>query len=103
MAKLVRDRIPEIIEKAGKRPVIHTADEKEYWKTLKMKLKEEVEEVLEDGTEEEIREELADLLEVVNAICEFRGFDKEKLESLRLKKAGERGGFRKRIVLDKVE
>ena len=103
MAKLVRDRIPEIIEKAGKKPVTHIADDHEYWDKLKLKLQEEVDEVLEDGTEDEVKEELADVLEVINAICEFKKVDKKELESLRAKKAEDRGGFSQKIILDKVE
>ena len=103
MAKLVRDRIPEIIEKNGKKPVTHIADEIEYWDKLKLKLQEEVEEVLEDGTNDEVKEELADVLEVINAICEFKKVDKNELESLRIKKAKERGGFSNKIILEKVE
>ena len=103
MAKLVRDRIPEIIEQAGKKPVTHIADDNEYWDKLKLKLQEEVEEVLEDGTDDEVKEELADVLEVITAICEFKNVDKKDLESLRVKKAEERGGFSNKIILDKVE
>jgi len=103
MAKLVRDRIPEIIEKNGKKPVTHIANDNEYWDKLKLKLQEEVDEVLEDGTEDEVKEELADVLEVIKAICEFRKVNKKELESLREKKAKERGGFKDKIILDKVE
>ena len=58
--KLVRDRIPQIMIENQKNPVTHTADDREYWERLKDKLKEEVNEFLENGN----REELADILEV---------------------------------------
>jgi len=103
MAKLVRDRIPEIIEKSGRKPVTHVADDNEYWDKLKLKLQEEVDEVLEDGTDDEVKEELADVLEVINAICKFKKVDKEELELLRVKKVEERGGFEDKIILDGVE
>jgi len=96
--KLVRDKIPQIIEKSGKTPITHNAGGKEYWKKLKEKLSEEVCEFIEKGDEEE----LADILEVIDAICEFRPFDKQKIKSLRRKKLVGRGGFRKKIILDEV-
>ena len=96
MPKLVRDRIPEIMRAAGKEPKTHIADEEEYWKRLKEKLREEAAEF----TADEKEEELADVFEVVRAIAEFKKFDLENIEAMREKKAKERGGFSKRIVLD---
>lgn len=97
--KLVRDKIPEIIKHAGKNPVTHIADDIEYWTSLKDKLREEVDEFTQDSTEEE----LVDILEVINAICDFKKIDKGKLEELRKKKADERGGFKDKIILDSVK
>ena len=97
--KLVRDRIPEIIEKKGEIPVTRIASDDEYWQKLKEKLKEEVDEFVESGKSEEI----ADILEVIHAICEFRNVNKEELEVFREKKAEERGKFKKKIILDEVK
>jgi len=97
--KLVRDKIPEIIKNKGAVPITHIANDEEYWQKLKEKLQEEVDEFLEDETEEE----LADILEVIYAICDFKKIDKEKLELLRKKKAKERGGFKDKIILDETK
>ena len=97
--KLVRDKIPNIIKKDNKNPIIHIADSEEYWKKLKEKLTEEVNEFLNDSNEEEI----ADILEVINAICKFRKFDKNKMDYIKKQKAEERGKFDKRIILDEVK
>lgn len=97
--KLIRDKIPDIIRKEGKIPLTHVADEKEYWEKLKEKLKEETDEFLENSNEEE----LSDILEVINAVCEFKKINKEDLELTREKKSKERGGFKNKIILDKVE
>ena len=96
--KLVRDRLPEIIEKEGNTPVTHIADDEEYWQRLKEKLKEEVNEFLEESN----KEELVDILEVICAIREFKEISKEKLELLRKEKAKRRGGFKNRIILEEV-
>lgn len=97
--KLVRDKIPEIIRQKGKTPVIHTANDQEYWQKLKGKLAEEINEFLKSSTEEE----LADILEVLNAIIEFKKMDKEKLELLRKRKVKQRGGFKYKIILEETK
>jgi predicted house-cleaning noncanonical NTP pyrophosphatase (MazG superfamily) len=97
--KLVRDKIPEIIKKKGVVPITHIAGDEEYWQKLKEKLLEEVDEFLKDGNEEE----LADILEVIYAICDFKKIDKNKLELLRKKKAEQRGGFKNKIILDETK
>ena len=80
-------------------PVTHIANDEEYLIKLKEKLKEEAGEYIKKGDEEE----LADILEIIYAICDFKKIDKEKLELLRKKKAKERGGFKDRIILDETK
>ncbi len=95
--KLVRDKIPEIIEGNGKTPTVHIASDNEYWEKLKEKLQEEVAEFLKGSNPEE----LADILEVIYAVKNFK-FEKEDLEAIRKSKEEERGGFKKKIILDEV-
>ncbi len=96
--KLVRDRIPEIIESSGRQAVTETVDRETALEYLAQKLREEAEEYFQsrDG------EELADVLEVVYALAAEAGMDREQLEALRRQKANERGAFRERIVLKEV-
>ena len=94
--KLVRDKIPEYIKSKGGVPITHVADEAEYWQKLKEKLQEEVGEFL----EAESAEELADILEVLDAISDFKNFDKKEIEAIKSKKAEERGKFKDKIILD---
>ena len=94
--KLVRDKIPEIIKGKGVIPKVHIASEEEYKAKLREKLSEEVQEYLEDPC----IEELADILEVVYALCSLEGVSKEQLEEVREKKAIERGGFEQKIILE---
>lgn len=93
--KAVRDRIPEILRSSGKDCAVKELSDSEFLIELENKLKEELAEYLES---KEV-EELADLLEVIYRITELRGFSKESLESLRLKKRQERGGFEKNLLL----
>lgn len=97
--KLVRDKIPEIIKKKNAVPITHIASDDEYWQKLKEKLQEEVDEFMKDAN----NEELADILEVIYAICDCQKIDKNKLELLRKKKAEERGGFKDKIILDETK
>lgn len=94
--KLVRDRIPEIIKKKGGNPKIHIADRREYYKKLKEKLNEEFKEFEKD----ESIEEMADILEIIDAIIDYKKFDRRKLQVIKQKKAKERGSFKKRTVLE---
>lgn len=96
--KLVRDRIPEIIEKAGKVSKTRILDEEEYIVLLRKKLEEEMNEYLEEPS----LEELADILEVVYALAEADGHTVDKLNAMRLLKAGSNGAFKKRIFLEEV-
>ncbi|EOD01839.1 nucleoside triphosphate pyrophosphohydrolase [Caldisalinibacter kiritimatiensis] len=96
--KLVRDRIPEIIEKSGKEYEVEIMEDEEYKELLNKKLLEEVNEYLESGDIEEI----ADVLEVIYNILDLKKVSKEEIEEIRKKKKEERGSFKKRIKLIKV-
>ena len=96
--KLVRDKIPEIIEQSGKRALIDILSEKEYEVFLERKLDEEVNEYHDskDPTE------LADILEVIISLAKIKGYDFQDLVALQTQKATERGGFSKKILLKAV-
>lgn len=96
--KLVRDRIPEIIEESGRTCTIEIMTEEEYILRLEEKLDEELAEYHQSRN----IEELADLLEVIRALAEANGCTIEGLEQIRADKALHRGGFSKRILLKEV-
>lgn len=96
--KLVRDRIPEIIEASGKTCVTEILPDKEYLKMVDDKLDEELAEYHKDQN----IEELADLLEVIYAAVIARGYSLDELERVRAEKAIKRGGFSKKILLKEV-
>lgn len=96
--KLVRDRIPEIIEASGKTCVTETLSSGEYLRMLDAKLDEELAEYHKDQN----IEELADLLEVIRAAVIARGWTLEELERVRVEKAAVSGGFEKRVLLKEV-
>ncbi len=96
--KLVRDRIPEIIEASGKTCTIEILSNDDYLRMVDAKMDEELVEYHKDQN----IEELADLLEVIRAAAVARGYTIEDLERVRAEKTAKRGGFEKRILLKEV-
>jgi predicted house-cleaning noncanonical NTP pyrophosphatase (MazG superfamily) len=101
--KLVRDRIPEIIEKTGKKFTTRILDYKEYIKELKTKSFEELNEYIDAENDKDAVEELADLLEIIHALAECHGANIEQVEQVRQEKEEKRGGFKDKIFLIEVE
>ena len=97
--KLVRDHIPDIIQKGGKSCQTRTLSDEEYVRELVKKLQEEVDEFAEQPDVEE----LADILEVVKALSETLNTDIDQVESVRKNKAQDRGAFENKIYLEWVE
>jgi predicted house-cleaning noncanonical NTP pyrophosphatase (MazG superfamily) len=96
--KLVRDKIPQIIEESGRKCDIKIVPKEEHTKLLEEKLKEEVNEFLKDKN----LEELADVMEVLFGLAQNLGYSEDDLIEKRLAKRNERGGFRKGVKLLKV-
>ena len=96
--KLVRDRIPEIIETSGKTCVTDILSDDEYLCMIDAKLDEELAEYHKDQN----IEELADLIEVIYAAAIARGYTIEQLEKVRAEKAEKRGAFQQKILLVEV-
>ena len=96
--KLVRDRIPEIIEATGKTCVTEILSDADYLRMVDAKLDEELAEYHKDQN----IEELADLIEVIYAAAKARGYTLEQLETVRTEKAAKRGAFEKKFLLKEV-
>jgi len=97
MAKLVRDLIPDLMKEQGGAPrvrVLH--NDKEYLRALNDKLREELKEYEENYD----IEELADIIEVVEALQEHVDKVSEgELGRVRSRKRALKGGFTSRIYL----
>ncbi|OUM91798.1 nucleoside triphosphate pyrophosphohydrolase [Caldibacillus debilis] len=100
--KLVRDKIPQIIEQAGKTFTTRILEDDEYRKELRKKAFEELEEYMNAGDDEKALEELADVLEIIHALAECHGGTIERVEQIRAEKAEKRGGFKEKIFLVEV-
>jgi predicted house-cleaning noncanonical NTP pyrophosphatase (MazG superfamily) len=97
--KLVRDKIPEVIERSGKTFSTRVLSDEEYIQELQNKLQEELEEYLNAPNDTNSIEELADLLELIHALTVIHNSSVEELEQVRVKKAADRGGFKDRVFL----
>ena len=93
--KVIRDKIPEIIQKDGYTCNIQTLSDEKFLLEIEKKLSEEVTEYQNDKTPEE----LTDILEVIYKIAQLKGISKEELEKIRIKKLQDRGGFEKNLFL----
>lgn len=93
--KLVRDKIPQIIESNNEECECAILSDKEFLEKLNEKLQEEMKEYLESGDVEE----LADLEEVLRAILDTKKVSLQEFEQIRSKKVEKRGAFKKKIFL----
>ena len=96
--KLIRDKIPEIVELSGKKAIVEELNDISYKKHLDEKLGEELQEYLSSDNVDE----LADLIEVIYAILKYKGLDISEFELIRKRKAEKRGAFDKRLLLKEV-
>lgn len=100
--KLVRDRIPEIIENNGEEPIVRILEDEEYRTELIKKLNEEYDEVV-AASDEEVIEELADMLEVMESIAELHNKTLDDIILVKENKKNNRGGFSKKLFLEGVK
>lgn len=101
--KLIRDKILEMMRSNG--CIVH--DKKlegtELIDALKNKLLEEAHEIAQTKSVDELKEELADLLEVVSAILSVHKLDLTEIEKIREAKKLQKGGFAQGIYVSSIE
>lgn len=98
--KLVRDNIPQIIRERGGEPKVRTAaSDDEYLIFLFKKMREETAELEHSLVKDNMLEELADVLEVFDAILKLKGWTVADIAAVQQEKRKKNGGFDKRILL----
>ena len=93
--KLIRDNNVKLMEDKGCKVTYEILDDKRYGQELDKKLQEEVSEYLADYSVEE----MADVMEVIYAMLDFRGITMEEVEKVRLNKRNLKGAFKNKIFL----
>ena len=97
--KLVRDKIPEIIECNKEEAIYRYLSDSEFKEYLKLKLNEELNEVLNSKNDDETLEEVADLLEVIKFYLKVHNYTLEDALNMCEVKNEKRGSFNKKILL----
>jgi len=94
--KLWRDKAPKLMEDTGSIIHVKQLTDTQYDQQLRIKLLEEAQEVKSAQSKQELLEELADVFEVIDALCSLHNLSPEKIKTVQEKKRNERGGFMKR-------
>lgn len=101
--KLIRDRIPDLMDEAGVRYEVETLDATAFERALRAKLVEEADEAARATGPDELALELADLVEVARALMAVTGVAPHEVERLRERRRTERGAFERRLWLSTTE
>lgn len=97
--KLVRDRIPELIMRAGQKPIFRRVQGEELKTYADAKILEEAKEFTKTGESDE----LVDLLEAIYFRFKLDGIASQEIHERMARKRQERGGFEGGVVLERVE
>jgi predicted house-cleaning noncanonical NTP pyrophosphatase (MazG superfamily) len=100
--KLIRDRIPEIIENAGETPKIKKLNKKDFKIELQKKVLEEAKELVKTKNKKELIGEIVDVSELIDWLLKELKVSKAQLKSLQIKKNKERGSFKKQLFLIEI-
>lgn len=97
--KLVRDRIPELIQESGRKCSSRILSDDEYYEALLDKIVEEIEEYRESDNEEE----LADVFEVLDCLVQLKEYEPMHIDYLKLIRREARGSYKDKILLIDVD
>ena len=97
--KLIRDLIPEIMDREGVRYEIGTLETDAFRKALLEKVVEEAGELAEAVGRGEVVKEVADLHEVIDALLALDGIRSDEVRAMQERRRQDRGAFERRLVL----
>lgn len=101
--KLWRDKAIELMEQHGSKMHWHTLNDTEFDEQLRIKLVEETQEVIQAQSKENLLAELADVLEVIDTLCDLHEINKDEVITAQNKKRASRGGFTGRTFITVAE
>lgn len=101
--KLIRDNVPNSITEQGRTPNLKILSDSEFEKEIFNKLLDEAKEVVEAQNDaEHLLEELADVLEVIDSIANFKKLNTNQIKNIQTEKRKKWGGFDQKIWLESV-
>lgn len=100
--KLVRDKIADWHVESGHTPVVKHLTGTPLKAALCDKLHEEADEVKGALSRKELIEEMADVQQILNDLCNVEGIRQDEVEEVRVAKAAKKGGFQKGVYIDTV-
>ncbi len=102
--KLIRDNMLEVFKKEGSIPTYtELKDDNDFLEAVTQKLIEEMQEVFSSEDLNELIEELADFEAVLEEFKALLKIDQKTIDAARAKKLAEKGGFKKRILLEHID
>ena len=101
--KLIRDRIPEIVKRAGWTPTVRILKKSEFLNALKKKVFEESGELIQAKDKKGIIDEIVDIQELLDVLASEIKITKSEIKKFQAAKRKKRGGFKKRLFLIKEE
>lgn len=101
--KLVRNKIPALIEDSGKKPVYMQADDSTFEGYLKEKVLEEAHELINATSKENMIEEIADLYAVLDEYMKFYDIRRVRVIAEQAYKRMKKGSFSDHIILKDVK
>ena len=101
--KFVRDKMVERSEATGSIVYSKKLDDKEFEAALRIKCMEEAEEIFSAQSKDGLIEELADMLEIINAFCDIYQVTLKDVIAIQEQKYQERGGFKDHIFISTAE
>lgn len=103
--KLVRDKIPEIYQKEGNVCITEQLEIEEYATRLMEVLQEEMQSfknAFDEEDDELAVKKIADVEEVLYAVLDLIGVEKDSFEKIRLANKQKYGGYQGRILLKEI-
>lgn len=97
--KLVRDKIPQVLDEKNIKYNIRIAEDQEYLIKLQEKLQEEILEFKRTPN----LDEYIDIVEVLEALAKYHGIDLKPMRLRKRMKREHKGGFDKKIILESTE